>query len=98
MQFFFSILVPLIGLFLATVVLALLVHRNTGRIWVAALAGGSIIPGIALLDGVIWLNDMEVDDPPPGLILSGYSVGIPIGFVICTLACLLILHVIARRN
>lgn len=98
MQLLFSILVPLIGLFLATVMLAFLVHWKTGRIWVAALAGGSIIPGIALLDGVIWLNDMAVDDPPPGMILSGYAVFIPLAFVICSSACFLTLHVMARRN
>lgn len=81
-----------------SVVVTFLVHRKTDKVWVAALMGGSIIPGLWLIDGVLWLNDMAVDDPPPGMIVAALALAVPVAFVICSLGCFLALSLLIRRR
>lgn len=97
-QFPLSAAVLLVCLSTVSVVVTFLVHRKTDKVWVAALMGGSIIPGLWLIDGVLWLNDMAVDDPPPGMIVAALALGVPVAFIICSLTCFLALSLLIRRR
>lgn len=98
MSILINVVALLLGSFAASAVVAVLVARWTNKTWVAALVGGSIVPTVWLVDGIMWLNNMAVDDPPPGMIMSGYIIGFPVAVVVYVAACLLALYVFAARQ
>lgn len=88
--------VPLLGLLVASLGIALWAYRKTRKMGASALAGGVLIPGLWLADGIYWLNNMAVDDPPPGGIIGGYAIGTPIALLICWAACFAALRLFAK--
>ena len=93
-----NIAAPLVGLLILSLTVAFLVSRKTRKTWAGALAGGSVIPLAWLIDGAIWLNNMAVDDPPPGMIMLGLAIGIPVAVAICFAGCFLTLRIFAGRK
>ena len=98
LDIFVFILLPAIALLVLSFAVAFFVNKRTGKVWAAAITGGCVIPLVWLIDGIIWLNDMAVDDPPPGMILAGYAVGTPLAVAIFSLICFVLLQAHKRSK
>ncbi len=88
--------VPLLCALLASLGIASWAYQKTEKIGTSALAGGVLIPALWLGDGVYWLSNMAVDDPPPAMIIDVYVIGTPIALLVCWGICLIALRLFAK--
>jgi hypothetical protein len=64
----------------------------------AILAGGLAVPWLFLLGLVYWLITMEVDDPPPGMVILGSLVAISITAPLTLLVSFITVWLLARAT
>ncbi|MBX7458444.1 hypothetical protein K3152_09320 [Qipengyuania sp. 1NDH17] len=81
------LLITFAGLLAVPLVATILAYGLTRKTQLSALIGASIVPALFIANLLYWMVDMEVDDPPPGPVLAGSLVAIPIIWVILYFVC-----------